>query len=356
MPAIVVQQTRGTMVENAYRGDVAVVDSTGRVLFAVGDYDKATFWRSSAKPIQAMPVVLTGAAEAFGFGPKHLAIFSASHNGEPVHTETVLDAMRLAGLTTDLLQCGAHPPFDREAAEALTLSGKEAEYIHNNCSGKHTGMLAMAKHLGLPSESYMDPKSDLQQLILAHVASVVGLRTEEIAIGVDGCGVPVFGMPICNMAWAWARLADPTGMPQGLEEAGRRVREAMLKFPYLIAGKKRICTELMTLMGSRFVAKSGAEGVYCVGVLPSAVSASPMLREAGAVGGVGITVKIEDGNHNVRHQVTVGVMQQLGLLSDEDMVVLKRYTTVPIKNWAGTVVGESKPVFRIEQIPEAKSL
>lgn len=347
MSEIVVEQTRGPWVENVFRGDVAVVDSTGRLLFKVGDADKETFWRSSAKPIQAMPILLTGAADAFGFGSQHLAIFSSSHNGEEVHTQTVLDGLKKAGLSTELLQCGSHAPYDRGTAEALAATGQEPGVVHNNCSGKHTGMLALAKHLGLPLENYMDPNSKLQQLILANVADVTGVSAGDIAIGVDGCGVPVFGLPIRNMAYAFARLSDPTYMPVGKEEAGRRFRDAMLEHPYLVAGRKRICTELMALPGGRFVAKSGAEGVYCVGVLPHAVS--DRLKAAGAVGGVGIAVKIEDGNNNVRHQVTVEAMRQLGLLTDADLTALSRFGVYPVKNHAGRLVGEIKPVFTVEE-------
>ncbi|MDF2627484.1 MAG: asparaginase [Symbiobacteriaceae bacterium] len=348
MTAIVAEQTRGPLVENIFRGDVAVVDATGRVLCRVGDAGKVTFWRSSAKPIQAMPLVLSGAADAFGFGLQHLAIFSASHNGEVVHTETVLDALAKAGLATELLQCGAHAPFDRETTEALAAAGQEPGSIHNNCSGKHTGMLALAKHLGLPLENYLDPESELQRLIRANVADVTGLSFEEIAIGVDGCGVPVFGLPLRNMAYAFARLADPEAMPEGKAEAGRRFRDALLAHPYLVAGRKRICTEIMGLPGGRFVAKSGAEGVYCVGVLPHAVPKA--LRDAGAVGGLGIAVKIEDGNNNVRQQVTVEVMRQLELLTADDVAALGRYGTFLVKNHAGRVVGEVRTAFTVEAV------
>jgi L-asparaginase II len=344
MAEILVEQTRGPLVENIYRGDVAVVDATGRLLFRVGDAGKTTFWRSSAKPIQAMPLVLTGAADAFGFGLEHLAVISASHNGEPVHVETVLEAMHKAGLGPELLQCGAHAPFDKASAEALT---GEPEALHNNCSGKHTGMLALAKHLGLPLENYLDPASDLQQLILANVADVVGLKPADIAIGVDGCGVPVFGLPIHAMAYAFARLAAPAYMPEGKAEAGRRFRDAMVQHPYLVAGRKRICSELMELPGGRFVAKSGAEGVYCVGVTAAGVAASPVLAGVGAIGGVGIAVKVEDGHAQVRHQAVVSVLRHLGLLSDSDVPALERYGTYRIKNHAGRVVGESRAVFSL---------
>lgn len=347
MSTPVVELARGPLVENIYRGDGAVVDASGKLLFQVGTAGKVTFWRSSAKPVQAMPIVLSGAAAAFGFGPEHLALFCASHNGEAVHTDTVLDAMRRAGLSPELLQCGAHLPFDKETTAAMEAAGTPAAPIHNNCSGKHTFMLALGKHLGLPLDNYLDPKSELQQVILANVADVVGLPPERIAIGVDGCGVPVFGLPLHNMAYSFARLADPAHMPGGKEEAGRSIRDAMLKHPYNVAGRRRICTELMELPGGRFVAKSGAEGVYCVGVLPEAVAASPVLQAVGAVGGVGIAVKAEDGDKDVRHMMVVEIMRQLGLLTESDRSALARYGVTPVKNHAGRVVGEKKAVFEL---------
>jgi L-asparaginase II len=341
MSVIVVEQTRGPLVENLFRGEAAVVDGTGRLLYYVGDPTKTTFWRSSAKPIQAMPLLLSGAADAFGFGPEHLAMFCASHNGEPVHTETVLEALRLAGLSPDLLQCGAHAPYDRATAEQVTVP----QAIHNNCSGKHTGMLSLAKHLGLPLDSYLDPGSKLQQLILENVADVVGLPADQIAIGVDGCGVPVFGLPLHNMAYAFARLADPAHMPAGKAEAGRRFRDAMRLHPHLVAGRKRLCTDIMELGSQHFVAKSGAEGVYCVGVLPEAVATSPRL--AGAQGGIGIAVKAEDGHKEIRHLMVYAILDQLGLLSESDRQALSHYQSIPIKNHAGRLVGQMRSVFEV---------
>lgn len=346
---IVVEQTRGPLVECIFRGDAAVVDATGKLLFQVGDAAKVTFWRSSAKPIQAMPIITSGAAEAFGFTPAHLALFCASHNGEPVHTGGVLDAIQRAGLSTDLLQCGAHAPFDRASTDALAQAGQEPGVIHNNCSGKHTGMLAIAKQLGLPMDDYLNPASAVQQVILETVASVVGLPKEQIAIGTDGCGVPVFGLPLTNMAYAFARLAAPAYMPEGQAGAGQAFRDAMLQFPYHVAGRKRICTDLMKLPGGRFVAKSGAEGVYCVGVLPEAVAGSPALQAAGAAGGIGIAVKAEDGNATVRHQMVVEIMRQLGLLTESDLAAMSWYRSSIIKNHAGKVVGEMRPNFTLER-------
>lgn len=347
---VVVELTRGPLVESVFRGDGAVVDSTGRLLFQVGDGQKVTFWRSSAKPIQAIPVITSGAADRFGHTTEHLALFCSSHNAEPVHTQTVLGALDRIGLSADALQCGAHAPYDRITAEAMRAAGEEPGMVHSNCSGKHTGMLAIAKHLGLPYDDYLNPDSAIQQLILVNVAAVCGLPAEQIAIGVDGCGVPVFGMPLSHMSYAFARLADPTAMPAGMETAARRMREAMHAHPYLVAGRGRICTDLNGLPGRQIVAKSGAEGVYSVGILPEAVAASPVLREAGAVGGVGITVKVEDGSADARHLMVVEILRQLGVLSEGDLNALTRYRPAPITNWGGQVIGERRTAFALEPV------
>ncbi|MFZ5825178.1 MAG: asparaginase [Bacillota bacterium] len=350
MSAVVVELTRGSLVESFFRGDAAVVDSTGRLLFGVGDAGKVTFWRSSAKPIQALPVITTGAADAFGYTPEHLALFCASHNAEPVHTSTVLDALQRAGLSPEYLQCGAHLPYDKETAKAMQAAGEEPGRIHSNCSGKHTGMLAIGTHLGLPVDDYMNPASEVQQVILACVADVCGLEPGQIAIGVDGCGVPVFGMPLTHMSLAFARLADPDRMPAGKQEAGLRMRGAMIAHPHHVAGKGRICTDLMNLPGGRFVAKSGAEGVYSVGILPEVVAASPVFQRAGARGGVGITVKVEDGNTDARHLMIVEILRQLEVLTEADLDALAKYRPTPIKNWAGKVVGEKRVAFTLQPV------
>ncbi|WP_374711922.1 asparaginase [Symbiobacterium terraclitae] len=347
MAPVVVEWTRGPLVESQARGDAAVVDATGRILFKVGDGLKVTYWRSAAKPVQALPVIASGAVDRFGLAPEHVAVMAASHNAEPVHVETVLEALKRAGLSPDLLQCGAHPPMDREAAAALQAADQEPGRVHSNCSGKHTGMLVLAKHLGLPLEDYLEPQSAVQQLILQCVARVAAIPAHSIAIGVDGCGVPVFGMPLRHMALAYARLADPDHLDAEDREAGLRMRAAMWAHPYLVAGRGRICTDLMSLPGRRFLGKSGAEGVYSVGLPPETVALSPVLRAAGAVGGVGITVKAEDGRADVSQLMAVAILDQLGLLTAEDRAALARYGPGPITNYAGRVVGERRAAFAL---------
>lgn len=358
MSAVLLEMTRGPLVENRFRGSIAVVDGTGRLLLSAGDPEMVTYWRSAAKPIQAMALVQTGAADRFGFRPEHLALFAASHNGEPVHTAGVAEALQLAGVGPEALQCGIHAPFDRETAEKTP----EPTAVHNNCSGKHTGMLALARHLGLALTHYLDPASPLQQRILATVAEAVGMEPGEIAIGVDGCGVPVFGLPISRMALAYARLADPAAMqagtvgPQGagadlaeaggLAEAARRFRDAMRAHPYLVAGRKRICTALMQNLP--VVAKSGADGVYSVGILPEAVERLPLLQALGAKGGVGLAVKMESGAGRERDLVVVEVLEQLGLLGEAEREALSWWRPGPIKNHARREVGQIRLTVELQ--------
>lgn len=334
MSAVLLEMTRGPLVENRFRGSIAIVDGTGRLILAAGDPEMVTYWRSSAKPIQAMALVQTGVADRFGFRSEHLALFAASHNGESVHTAGVAEALQLAGVGQEALQCGIHAPFDRETAQQTP----EPTAIHNNCSGKHAGMLALARHLDLPLANYLDPSSPLQQRILATVAEAIDLDPSEIAIGVDGCGVPVFGLPISRMALAYARLADPSRMPADLVEPAQRFRDAMRAHPYLVAGRKRICTALMENLP--VVAKSGADGVYSVGILPEAVERSPLLQALGAQGGVGITIKMESGAGRERDLVIVEVLNQLGLLGGEELAALGFWRPSPIKNHAGREVGQ----------------
>jgi len=347
LSTVVVELRRANLVENLYRGDIAVVDAQGRLLFSTGDSGKVTYWRSAAKPIQALPLLTSGAADAFGFTDSELSIMAASHSGEPIHVQTVAGALRRAGLMPNLLQCGVHAPTDQESAQALQAAGQEPTVLHNNCSGKHAGMLALATYLGLPLHDYLAFDSELQQLILKSVAEVVGLPVQAIQLGVDGCGVPVFGMPLLNMAVAFARLAHPEAASGQSAIGLRRMRDAMIRFPYHVAGRHRICTELMTLGHGRFVAKSGAEGVYCVGVLAEAVATSSVLRSAQVTGGIGIAVKAENGDSTTRHMMIVEALRQLDLLTPSDQDSLSHYGPSQIKNHAGRVVGELKPVMQL---------
>src|SRR5262245_37181713 len=204
--ATVLVRRRGALVEGERFGHIAVVDSGGRLVGALGDPGHRTYFRSAAKPFQAMAMVLSGAPERFGFGPRELALACASHGGEEAHVETARGMLAKIGLSEDALECGVHEPLSERAAAALRAAGVKATAIHNNCSGKHAGMLAACRARGWPTAGYHRPDHPLQREILEHVSAFTGLRAAEIAIGIDGCSVPCFGVPLERMALAYARL------------------------------------------------------------------------------------------------------------------------------------------------------
>lgn len=329
-----VELTRGRIVESIHRGDLAIVDATGKLLYSVGSpQEKVAFIRSSSKPIQAVPVVESGAIDHFGLTERELAIFCASHSAEPIHVETVRSVLQKIGLSESALQCGKHLPLDKKAAEDLIRQGIEATEVHCNCSGKHSGMLTLAQQMGWDVSTYTDLQNPVQQAMRGVMSRFSGLQPEEIEIGVDGCGVPVFGLPIYNMALAWARLSDPSSMPLPTQQAVARITRAMTAWPQLIAGSGRLCTALMRQLNGRVVSKSGAEGVYCATLLGK---------------GIGIAVKIEDGNGRATGPVIIEALRQLGILTEDDLENLHSFHQPTLYNHRHDVVGTGRPAFTLQ--------
>ncbi len=330
-----VEVVRGNLVESIHRGDLAVVDHTGRLLYSVGSpREKVTFIRSASKPIQAIPIVTSGAADRYQFTDQELAVFCASHSAEQIHVETVLGILKKIGLADSALQCGRHLPFNKDAANELVRSGKEPTEVHCNCSGKHSGMLALAQHMGWDVSNYLSIDHPVQQAMRQSMATFAGMEAKDIAIGVDGCGVPVFGLPVYNMALAWARLTRPESLDAANAQAAQRITRAMTACPVLVAGTGRLCTGLMTHLNGRLVAKSGAEGVYCVGILEQ---------------GIGIAVKIEDGNGRATGPAVIDALRQIGFLTPADLENLKEFHNPITYNHRRDVVGESRAAFTLEK-------
>lgn len=330
-----VEVVRGSLVESIHRGDLAVVDYTGRMLYSVGDpREKVTFIRSASKPIQAIPIVTSGAAEHYQFTDCELAVFCASHNAEPVHVETVLGILMKIGLAESALQCGSHLPFNKEAANKLLQNKQEPSEVHCNCSGKHSGMLALARHMGWDIGNYLDVNHPVQQAMRQSMATFAGMNKDDIVIGIDGCGVPVFGLPVYNMALAWARLARPEVLDAAHANAAQRITKAMTACPMLVAGTGRLCTGLMTHLNGRLVAKSGAEGVYCAGILEQ---------------GIGIAVKMEDGNGRANGPAIIDTLRQMGFLTAADLANLKEFHNPTTYNHRRDIVGESRAAFTLQQ-------
>lgn len=345
-PAPLVEVWRGALVESRHRGHVIAVEPIGNVIARLGEPRVTTYLRSSAKPFQAIPLVATGAADRFGFTEKEIAIACASHNGEAIHTETVARMLEKIGLPASALKCGAHEPFSTEVAEALRAEGRRPTVLHNNCSGKHTGMLALALHIGAPTESYDQIENPVQQLILRAVSKFSDRPIDKIALGVDGCGAPVFGVPVTSMALMYARLASPPESfnIDGLSDAAQRIFRAMTKHPEIVGGRaERLDTKVMLAGRGRIVSKVGAEGVYTAGILPSEVWPQ----------GLGVALKIEDGeDRRSRPTVVIESLRQLGILDDDALHELAPYSRFPVRNHRGDYVGEVRASFELEKVME----
>lgn len=342
--SVLIEVTRGCLTESTHRGAIAVVDSVGRVLASTGAIDTRTYFRSAAKPFQAIPLLTSGAVSRFGLTARELAVIIGSHGGESIHLEAVGAILSKAGLTEDLLQCGTHPPFDSLVAKELRATGHRPGLLHNNCSGKHAGMLAQAIHRGLSTADYLDPQHPIQREILGVIAAFTGESPNEIAIGIDGCSAPVFGLSLSGMARGYASLVNsPSRLESGLRAAATSVVTAMLEFPEMVAGTRgRLDTDLMRQMqGSpqgRLISKVGAEGVQLLGILPC--SQFP--------GGAGIAIKIEDGDiRRARDPVVIETLRQLGILQDSQLESLSAYAGGVIRNPRQIEVGEIRTTFRL---------
>ena len=329
---ILTRTTQGGMTDNIYRGCFAVVEN-GKVIKSAGDIDTPAFLRSSSKPMQAVTVVAGGAAEAFGLTDKEVALIAGSHNAEPEHIETVRSILKKAGIDESLLQCGTHPPIHKESMYALVRAGITFSAIHNNCSGKHAGMLALAKRLGAPLDgSYIKPEHPVQRKNLEMTGLLADWPASRIALGVDGCGVPAFAVPVRNMALAFARMADPDDLPSNVAAACRRVTRAAQTYPLMIAGHGRYCTEVLEATGKKLLVKAGANGVYVLGVVGRRM---------------GIAVKIDDGERIGYQALLIHLLRSLDALTDAEVKALDKWAHPKVLNERNEEVGRVEVVIKI---------
>jgi len=318
---VTVEVTRGDLVESRHRAAFAVVDSAGQVVLSGGDIARPLYARSSAKPLQALPLVESGAAAAYELSDVELALACASHAGEAPQVAAVRAWLARLGLGEDDLECGPQLPTHHATLLKFLRDGGVADAVHNNCSGKHSGFLTLARHLAVPTRGYIRYDHAVQQRILGVLEVMTGLDLGDAPRGIDGCGIPVIGIPLGNWALAFARLADPHDQPEARQAACARICRAMTAEPYMVAGTGRYCTRLMAAAGGRVVAKGGAEGVYCAAV--------PDL-------GLGVAVKAEDGADRAA-EITLGrILRRLDVLGEDETALLE----TAIRNRAGLRVGE----------------
>ncbi len=322
---ILVEVTRGGLVESRHRGAFAIVDAGGALVQAEGDVERPTYARSAIKPLQAIPLLETGAARRFGLDERHIALACASHGGEPGHVGIVMEWLARIGCTPAHLRCGPQLPSHAPSAEALLRAGRTASSVHNNCSGKHAGLLSSAVHLGEPLEGYIERDHPVQRRVLEVLEALTGCPLEAAPRGRDGCGIPVTGLSLRATARAMARFARPQGLGAAREGAITRIRESMAARPWMVAGTGRLCTAALTALGAQGIVKTGAEGFFTA-ALPSR--------------GLGIALKIDDGAHRASESAMATLLERLGLLDEQARRTLAPWLSPEVRNRAGRVVGE----------------
>ncbi|MCL2532303.1 MAG: asparaginase [Oscillospiraceae bacterium] len=311
---LIAQEIRGAIVDLQHHGHAAVCDAAGRLLWQHGDAHRVTFARSSTKPMQALVVQQTGALHRFGITQQKLAVICASHGGETMHTQAVAAILAKAGLNETCLQCGTHKPFSTNATyEKLTP-------LHNNCSGKHAGMLLAALAMDEPLHSYLDPAHPHQQRITRLIAELCGLPVEQIVMGLDGCGAPVHALPLANFAQGYARL--PAAAPD--------IVQAMVAQPDMLCRPGSFTTELQRRFGDRLVCKVGASAYFAIALLD---------------GSMGIALKIESGCMAVLPPVVLAILLQLGVITQAEAESLPQFYRPVLRNHKGEMVGYAQAML-----------
>lgn len=325
-----VEVRRGSTIESRHHVHLAVVDADGNIRARSGDPELVAFARSAIKPLQALPLIEDGVSDHFKFSDTELAVCCASHNAESCHIDAARSILKKIGADEETLACGPHIPLGKNAAEILARSGREPTRIHNNCSGKHAGMLALARFFGWPLLGYQHHEHPVQQRMLAEVSRWTKIERDDIPLAVDGCGITTFALPVSAMAFAFAELA--AGARRN-DRAPACIVRAMTEHPEYVAGTERMCTDLMRVAEGRIFVKVGAEGVYCAGV-PGAE--------------LGIALKIEDGATRAAEPALLGVLGMLGLLLDDEMAQLARYAEPDVRNTRGEIVGSIRVNLSLE--------
>ena len=330
--AVRVEVWRGAIVESRHEVSVAVADGEGRLRATAGDTALTVFARSSIKPLQALPLVEDGIADRYGMTDEELALVCASHNGEPAHVAVARSILGRIGVSEESLGCGPDRPFGDAAARALAAAGEKPRRIHNNCSGKHAGMMALALGNGWPIAGYLRHDHPVQQRMLDVVAQWSGVAAPDIGIAVDGCGVVTFALPLAALAGAFGRFA---GQARRGSAAPARIVRAMTQHPDMVAGEGRLDTDLARVTGGRVVAKVGAEGVFAA-LVPGAE--------------LGVVLKVADGGKRAAGPALIAVLRALGVMTGEEVGALASYAEPDVLNTRGERVGAVRAVVELEAV------
>ena len=322
---VLVEVTRGGIAESEHRGAIAVVDSAGKVVLALGDIDRPVFPRSAIKGLQAIPLIESGAADKFALSDEEIALACASHNGEERHVATALSALRKAGCDVSTLECGAQFPMRANAGHPLIRAGLPATPLHNNCSGKHSGFICTACANGDDPHGYVKPDHPTMRNVTATVSDMTGYALGQASCGTDGCSIPTFAIPLKAMAFAFAKFGSGQGLLPERAKAVKRIRQAVAKAPFFVAGTDRYDTKIMEILKERAFTKTGAEGVYC--------AALPEL-------GLGIALKCDDGGTRAAEVMLGAMLSHFLTFSDSEHEALQPLLQPALRNWNGIHVGD----------------
>ena len=329
---VLVEVTRGEMVESRHRGMAVVVDGDGSVVMSLGEVETPVFPRSAVKSMQALPLVETGAADRYGLGEKELALTCSSHSGEPGHMQLAGEIAGRAGLGEADFECGCHWSFETKVLIDQVRAGDKPDQLGNNCSGKHAGFLCLACHAGVDHHGYVEYDHFVQASIRDVMADLTGTEHGHDNCGIDGCSIPTYAAPLKNIAHGFARRASGTGLGPERAKAAKRLMSACMAEPWFVAGTGRACTELMSVAPGRIFAKTGAEGVFCA-TLPEK--------------GYGIALKCEDGSTRGAEAMIGGVLAKLFADDEEVSAKLTDWSNKSLRNWKGTEVGRIRPAGQL---------
>lgn len=329
MNPVLVEVYRGGILESFHRGSVCVVNSNGKIIFSLGNTQQICYPRSAMKLVQVLPLVECGGIEKFGFTTEEIAIMCGSHNAEPDHLRVVNSILNKIDETEQSLQCGPQYPTAKKEADALIRTGTKPGAIHNNCSGKHAGMLALCKILGEPVNDYLNPQHRIQQLILAYVAQMYEYAKQQMVCALDGCSAPIYSIPVYNQALCFKNLVDPKAFSVERQKACALIVDAVSKHPFMVAGSKRYCTDLMQICAPALIGKTGAEGVFCLALSKQKI---------------GVCIKIDDGKMLPQYNVAQAFVEATKLFKADELVPLNHYKNEELKNFNKLHTGEIKTV------------
>ena len=345
MNPVIVNVLRGDAVESTHRGALAILDADGGIVASLGDIERPIFPRSAVKALQALPLIASGAADRLDLSDTELALACASHNGEPLHAQTAAGMLAKAKLDAGMLECGTHWPYLDTATRALAAQGREPTALNNNCSGKHAGFLclACALHDGANSvdlrqyvRGYVKPEHPVMREVTAALQATTGFDLSTAPRGTDGCSIPTYAVPLRHLAHAFARFGSGIGLSDGHARAAQRLRTAVAAAPFMVAGTGRFDTRVMERLGERVFCKVGAEGVFCA-ALPQA--------------GLGVAIKIDDGNNARAAEVAMAaVIESFVALDDDEAALMRSLSEASLRNWNGIEVG------RLVTAPALRSL